>query len=518
MASTKQLSGEDFSDSIDKLKGNAATLSQAAQAGLEEQQKKLRQVALIQQQMSRPATVNAINIHGANNIRRGFLDPIVKPLVDDENNAATTLGDVLGRLETVTTKLARFDLFKKEPEIWLSSAGESDPLAAVTDLNIDIKVTERGRLMLKTGTDLGDTEGSAYGNLLLRNVFGGAETLSLNASAGTRTRSAYSAVFATPINSNPDYRFSLEALTSATEKPWASHEEVTKSATARLALVSASGDTHSFAAGEAWRQVTGLAAKASPSVRTDAGDSVKTSLQHIFTRDRRDNPLMPQSGYLLRTTSELAGWGPLGGDVSFSKSEMELVGAVPVTLPGLNSKKTGISFGAGFKMGMLYPLPLGYSLSSRALPSRINDRFQLGGPTDVRGFKIGGLGPRDGADAVGGDVYAAAGVNMLLPVPKAGPDSPLRLQLFANGGRMVGLKDRSENKSTSGMEAGAVFRGMKSAFGDLITGLPSMSAGVGLVYAHPVARFELNFSLPLVMRMCEESRKGLQFGVGVNFL
>ncbi|KAH9427402.1 hypothetical protein MCOR02_012306 [Pyricularia oryzae] len=291
MASTKQLSGEDFSDSIDKLKGDAATLSQAAQAGLEEQQKKLRQVALIQQQMSRPATVNAINIHGANNLRRGFLDPIVKPLVDDENNAATTLGDVLGRLETVTTKLARFDLFKKEPEIWLSSAGESDPLAAVTDLNIDIKVTERGRLMLKTGTDLGDTEGSAYGNLLLRNVFGGAETLSLNASAGTRTRSAYSAVFATPINSNPDYRFSLEALTSATEKPWASHEEVTKSATARLALVSASGDTHSFAAGEAWRQVTGLAAKASPSVRTDAGDSVKTSLQHIFTRDRRDNPL-----------------------------------------------------------------------------------------------------------------------------------------------------------------------------------------------------------------------------------
>ncbi|KAI6351109.1 hypothetical protein MCOR25_010139 [Pyricularia grisea] len=518
MASTKQLSGEDFPDSIDKLKADAATLSREATSGLEEQQKKLRQVALIQQQMSRPATVNAINIHGANNLRRGFLDRIVKPLVDDENNAATTLGDVLGRLETVTTKLARFDLFKKEPEIWLSSAGDSDPLAAVTDLNIDIKVTERGRLMLKTGTDLGDTEGSAYGNLLLRNVFGGAETLSLNASAGTRTRSAYSAVFATPINSNPDCRFSFEALTSATEKPWASHEEVTKSATARLQLVSATGDTHSFAAGEAWRQVTGLAGKASPSVRTDAGDSVKTSLQHIFTRDRRDNPLMPQNGYLLRTTSELAGWGPLGGDVSFSKSEMELVGAVPVTLPGLSNKHTGISFGAGFKMGMLYPLPLGYSLSSRALPSRINDRFLLGGPTDVRGFKIGGLGPRDGADAVGGDVYAAAGVNMLLPVPKTGPDSPLRLQLFANGGRMVGLKDKSENKSTSGMEPGAVFQGMKGALGDLITGLPSMSAGVGLVYAHPVARFELNFSLPLVMRMGEESRKGLQFGVGVNFL
>jgi len=39
-----------------------------------------------------------------------------------------------------------------------------------------------------------------------------------------------------------------------------------------------------------------------------------------------------------------------------------------------------------------------------------------------------------------------------------------------------------------------------------------------LVYAHPVARFELNFSLPLVVRKHEESRKGVSFGIGINFL
>jgi len=48
--------------------------------------------------------------------------------------------------------------------------------------------------------------------------------------------------------------------------------------------------------------------------------------------------------------------------------------------------------------------------------------------------------------------------------------------------------------------------------------LPSTAIGLGLVYAHPVARFELNFSLPVVVRRGEESRKGLQFGVGINFL
>jgi outer membrane protein insertion porin family len=38
------------------------------------------------------------------------------------------------------------------------------------------------------------------------------------------------------------------------------------------------------------------------------------------------------------------------------------------------------------------------------------------------------------------------------------------------------------------------------------------------VYAHPVARFELNFALPVVKRAEEKGRKGLQFGVGISFL
>lgn len=68
------------------------------------------------------------------------------------------------------------------------------------------------------------------------------------------------------------------------------------------------------------------------------------------------------------------------------------------------------------------------------------------------------------------------------------------------------------------MTGDEVRQGMKDTIAELGNGLPSMSAGVGLVYAHPVARFELNFSLPLVLRKGEEGRKGLQFGIGINFL
>ncbi|CRK34709.1 hypothetical protein BN1708_019589, partial [Verticillium longisporum] len=123
------------------------------------------------------------------------------------------------------------------------------------------------------------------------------------------------------------------------------------------------------------------------------------------------------------------------GDVAFSKSELELGGAVP-----LSQRAPGVSLGAGLRLGALCPLPLGFASTAAIAPSRLNDRFQLGGPTDVRGFKLGGLGPHDGPDAVGGDLFAAGSLNLLFPLPYRGPDSALRMQLFANAGRLVALK------------------------------------------------------------------------------
>jgi outer membrane protein insertion porin family len=410
--------------------------------------------------------------------------------------------------------------------VFLSEAPRSEaaPPSGRTELDISIRVKEKSRLVFSAGTDFGNAEGSAYTNAVARNIFGGAETLSVNASTGTRTRSAYNATFSAPINGNPDLRLAVEALRSATQKPWASHEEHLTGANLRLAWLAENNDSHAVAYSGVWRQLTGLAATASPTVRADAGDSLKSSLTHTFTRDRRDSPTLPQSGYLLRAISELAGWGPLNGDVSFAKTEMEASGALPVPIPGLIGK-SGVSVGGGLRLGVLYPLPSGYSLTGAAQPSRINDRFQLGGPTDVRGFKLGGLGPHDGADSVGGDVFAAGSVNALIPLPRTGPDSPLRLQLFANAGRLVAVSSKGKGKGKGkegreglAMDSATVFRSVQSAIGELTNGPPSMAAGIGLVYAHPVARFELNFSLPLVLRRGEEGRKGLQVGVGINFL
>jgi outer membrane protein insertion porin family len=404
------------------------------------------------------------------------------------------------------------DIFKPNDIEILIHPAQIKPLSMTNDLDIYFSLREKSRFFLQTGTDVGNAEGSAYGNMRWRNIFGGAETLNLNASLGTRTRFAYQASLDTPFLSNPNFRGEIGGLASSTQKPWSSHEEVVKGGWAKLRWIGRGGGRHELGYHGVWRQITGLASNASPTVRESAGDSVKSSVSHTWVNDQRDYTLLPSRGYYTKIFSELAGWGPLKGDVAFWKSEFEAQGAVPIPIPGVEGN-SGVSFTSGLRAGILYPLPLGFD--SNSTPSRLNDRFQIGGPTDVRGFRLSGLGPRDGSDALGGDVYAAGSANLLVPIPRVGPHKPFRFQAFVNGGRLLALKQAEKNEDG---RPRTVSQNVYSTVAELGNGLPSMSAGVGLVYAHPAARFELNFSLPLIIRQGEEGRKGLQFGIGINML
>lgn len=460
-----------------------------------------------------PVTINSINFIGGNHTRRSFLDKIFDPLLSVNRDRPYTLSEALHQVSLAATRLQRFEIFHEPISTFIGRPDPTNPTSTPSDIDIYINARERGRLLVKSGTDVGNVEGSAYANVKLRNLFGGAEALDLYASMGTRTRSAYQAIFDTPILSDPDKRLSVDVLSSTTSKFWASHEEMLKGGGIKYSWATPSGARHKVGYTGVWRQITGLASNASPIVRGDAGDSVKSSVSHEWVVDQRNHPFLPTKGYLLKTVSEIAGFGPLQGDVAFWKSEMETAGAISIPIPGIEGD-SGVSLSSSFRAGLLYPLPVGFSTMSK--PSRLNDRFQLGGPTDVRGFATSGLGPHDGQDAVGGDIYAAASTNLLLPFPRVSKDTPLRLQLFANAGRLLALKDSTgKGQPENSKDAQKDFYGTLAQLGD---GVPSLSAGVGVVYAHPVARFELNFSLPLVVRRGEVGRKGLQFGVGISFM
>lgn len=451
---------------------------------------------------------------GAPHTRTDFLERIFHPILSHNRDSAYTLQEALAEIGGAVDKLDRLDIFHRPISTYIDTPDQTDPSTTPTDHAVFITARERGRYTIKTGTEAGSSEGSAYLNVVLRNIFGGAESLNANASLGTRTRSAYSANFDTPVLANPDLRWQIGGLASSTLKSWASHEEVLRGGSTKLLWRTSPGQQHDFAYNGMWRQVTGLAEKASPSIRADAGDSFKSSLSHTWTNDTRDTPMMPSRGYLLKTITEIAGLGPLKGDVAFGKFELESQGAVPIPIPSIEGD-SGISLTAGLRGGFLYPLTLGGQPAPSQ--SRINERFQLGGPTDVRGFRLSGLGPREGQDALGGDVYAAGGASLLFPIPRMGKDTPLRFQTFINAGRLLSLKDTRQDKEQP-MNSSEVRDSFKQTIDELSNGLPSTAAGFGLVYAHPAARFEVNFSLPLVMRRGEEGRKGLSFGVGLSFL
>ncbi|KAJ4305244.1 hypothetical protein N0V90_000775 [Kalmusia sp. IMI 367209] len=466
-----------------------------------------RLAELIDDNTSLPVTISSVRILNANRTRRNFLERVVNPILSANREEQYTLEEALKEVGNATDKLNRFGIFKSPISVFLDRPDPTNPTSSPTDVDVYISAIERGTYTIKTGTEVGSSEGDAYINAELRNLFGGAETLNAHGSLGTRTRSAYSLAFDSPILSNPDLKFQLNGFASSTLKSWASHEEVLRGGNTKLLWRTKNGHQHEFGYSGNWRQVTSLAENASPTVRADAGNSFKSSLTHTWINDKRDNPMLPQRGYLTKTISELAGYGPLKGDVAFFKSEAESQVALPFG-------DTGITLTAGLRGGLLYPLALAGSNTPQQ--SRINDRFQLGGPTNVRGFRLSGLGPHDGPDAVGGDVFAAGGASLLFPVPKVGKETPLRLQAFINGGRLLSLKN--SNKEGRPMDSDAVQSSVKKTLASLRDGVPSAAAGFGLVYAHPIARFEINFSLPLVIRAKEEARKGLSFGVGVEFL
>ncbi|KAF8538691.1 surface antigen-domain-containing protein [Trichophaea hybrida] len=501
-------------DVFDRLKSaiNPAVISERekavqerVRAQYEKAQKRLEE--LIHENSTLPVTISDIRIHGIKNTREGFLKSVFADALSAEKQQGYTLKTAMEDLQRTTDKLHRFGIFHPTINMYLDQG--SKPSNDRTVISADLSVSERGRLLLKTGTELGNAEGGGYLNATIRNVFGGAESLYASASTATSTadighcaRYSYEVTFATPVAANPDTVADIGAFRSSrSNHHFASHEEVMNGVRAGLKFLGKYGE-HELGYTGVWRQITNLSTNASTSIRADAGDSVKSSITHTITQDSRDNKLLPTTGYLLKNSTEIAGFGELGGDVAFIKNEAEVQRA--------GSFKHGISFSTGLRAGIMCPLPLGLGDNSHVKPSRINDRFFLGGATDIRGFRESGLGPRDGNDAVGGDVYVAGGASLFLPLPRLGAENPFRFQAFVNGGRLVGIQGIGNGED--------VKQGLVKAMREIGIGYPSIAAGVGLVYAHPVARFELNFALPVVKRAEEKGRKGLQFGVGISFL
>ena len=140
----------------------------------------------------------------------------------------------------------------------------------------------------------------------------------------------------------------------------------------------------------------------------------------------------------------------------------------------------------------------------------LSDHFYLGGPQNVRGFEMSGLGPMAEGNAVGGLTFWATGLHLYTPLPfrsgAPGFGDLFRTHAFVTAGNLLPafVYDSRRHWSHNLDEAIRNFR---------------LSYGVGLAIRFgSVARIELNYCLPIRAQRGDKVAPGLQLGIGVNFL
>ncbi|EKM56873.1 uncharacterized protein PHACADRAFT_208046 [Phanerochaete carnosa HHB-10118-sp] len=421
----------------------------------------------------------AVRVEGTPHTRASFLGSLVQPYLAKPNPDQQTLASVMHDARAIGSLLQETDIFES---VYAQVERCREPLAQHGDVELVFMTKERSRMYLKTATELGNNEAGASATCRIRNAFGGAEAIEAHLAFGTTTRIAYNASLTAPLTNDLKTRGELSLYGFERDNtPYCSAFEGVRGIRAVVRNGTLSRGLHELGYEGVLRHVGNLQPSASVSMRGAAGLSIKSAISHAWTCDTRDDSIFGTRGAYLRLAQELAG---LGGDASFYKAEGHAQFVRPL-VPGVS-----LSFAA--RSGLLWPL---------GKPVPFPDRFQLGGPTSVRMFRMNSMGPHDGPDSLGGDAYWSAGLSVISDIPRK-PHWPVKLHGFLNAGRLDSV-DHSKPLQQS----------LVSAFSK-----PSVSAGLGLVYRLQGIRVEMNFGLPLVAAQAEGARKGFQLGIGMEFL
>ncbi|KAI0367215.1 hypothetical protein BV20DRAFT_1037862 [Pilatotrama ljubarskyi] len=434
---------------------------------------------LVNNNLSTPLHIASVRVRGAVRTRDSFLGSIIEPVLQAPDEKGATLESVLRKTKQIKSLLEETDLFNQVEAVIDRSR---DLLAHPEDVDVVFLTREKGRMYLNTSTQVGNNEGGASATARIRNAFGGAETFEANVAFATKTRMSFNASLSAPLTPNLKTRgevavFGMERDNSS----FASSSEGVRGLRAVVRNGALDRGAHEVGYEAVLRHISNLAPSASISMREAAGQSIKSSVFHSWTRDTRDDRLLGTRGSYAKLFQEFAG---LGGDASFYKTEAHGQLARSL-LPGLT-----VSFAA--RTGLLWNL---------GNKSYFSDRFQLGGPVSVRMFRMNSMGPHDGVDSLGGSLYWSTGVSLISNIPRK-PHWPVKTHLFLNAGRLDNV-DRSRSFMDSVLAS---------------ISKPSISAGVGLVYKLDPIRVEVNFGVPLVASKSDGVRKGFQVGIGVDFL
>lgn len=443
---------------------------------------------LFKDNATKPVNIKSIDVNNSSSFRINFLNKQFQPL----NKPQLTLQQFLHGIDEVTTNFTKANLLDNLI-IQLRTGDESGfnmfgsmakPMHNPDTLNVIpvFNLFPVKKFFAKTGSNIGNGEGDGYIQFQLKNLFGGGENVTFDATTGTRTSASYLVNYNMPIMNNTSYIWENLFYLNTRSLDWITCENKTLGLTNKIYTKLSSNLNHELSINTLWRNLNNKSTN-SLMVLNHCGHNFKSSVNYSINYDTRDNFHLPTVGKFLRLGIEVCQWDWMNSN-NFIKSLLESQFSARV------NKYNHLILSN--KLGFLYSAKQSYIL----------DRFFIGGPNDVRGFTLNGLGPKASNNSIGGDLFFNGGVSLVSKIPYTSADSNFKFHNFVNYGNL-----RLFDHTTP----------IASNFKQVINQL-SVAYGIGILYNHPMARFELNFVLPLTAHQRDFTRKGLQYGIGISFL
>ena len=344
-----------------------------------------------------------------------------------------------------------------------------------TVIEVDVQEQPTGELSLGAGFSTRDGVVGEIG-IRERNLLGRGQDLRFSIRASQRTQQ-FDVGFTEPyfLDRNLSAGVDLFSIRSSRQDE-SSFREDTFGGRLRLGYEINERWSQGLRYGLEYENITDVADDASQIIKDEAGARLISTVGQTLTYDTRDSKIAPTSGFVTRLATDFAG---VGGDARYVKGTWRTRYYYPFTKNWIGSIGTELGHVRG----------LGQDV-------RVTDRFVLGNER-MRGFRVGGVGPRDRftGDALGADTFGIATAELSFP---------------------VGLPEEFGIK-------GALFSDVGTAFGaegpdSLIidSKAPRASAGVGISWASPLGPVRFNYAIPFLKESFDKPQR-FSFSFGTRF-
>ncbi|MBX9945956.1 MAG: outer membrane protein assembly factor BamA [Reyranella sp.] len=355
------------------------------------------------------------------------------------------------------------------------------PGSAPDKTNLEVQVVEQSTGEISFGAGYSTTAG-ILGDISIRerNLLGKGQELRLGISVGT-------------LSTNIDLSFTEPYFL---DRSMVAGFDVFRTSNDRQAVANYSDESLGFALRSGWayseytRQIVRYTLRntnifnvqpfASPVILAQAGSATISELAETISWDTRDTRLNTTKGWLLRNTIAVAG---LIGTEQYARTTADAVYFKSIV------EDFVVSVGGSF--GVVLPYNNSYI--------RLNNLFFLGGD-NLRGFAVGGVGPRDArtTDSLGGQYFYTTTAELSFP--------------------LIGLPKELGLLGKAFVDTGSLWGNQAAGFGASVldSQLMRVSTGLGIQWISPFGPIRVDYAFPVVQEVWDKTQN-FRFSFGTRF-